>query len=173
MGRRTSIPLIVSPHTASFFKTVCWTPGPVSSPAHVQNHEPRYGAPRRGLGRTSARAIAGYAIPRARRSAPPAGDAASAHSVPRTRCVRRARHVGDARAAHLPARPRSVASRAAGTRRAVRRRSLRRMARSAGGHRSLGGRTNGRRPRQEPRGRRTLPLRACVRPGHLRTNRPE
>jgi alpha-tubulin suppressor-like RCC1 family protein len=40
-GARTSIPLIVSPHTAPFFKTVCWTPGPVSSPAHVQNHEPR------------------------------------------------------------------------------------------------------------------------------------
>src|SRR5688572_28084714 len=66
-------PLIVSPHTAAFFKTVCWARGPVSSPAHVQNHEPRYGAPRRGLGRTSARAIAGYAIPHAHRSASPAG----------------------------------------------------------------------------------------------------
>ena len=108
-------PTISIPDTAPLFKTVCWTPGPVSSPAHVQNHEPRYGAPRRGLGRTSTRAIVGHAIPRARRSAPPAGDAASAHSLPRTRCVRRARHVGDARAAHLPARPRFVASRAAGT----------------------------------------------------------
>ena len=38
---------------------------------------------------------------------------------------------------------------------------------------ALGGRTNGRRPRQGPRDRRTLPLRACVRPGHLRTDRPE
>ena len=102
-------------HTTPLFKTVCWPAGRVSSPAHVDNHEPRNGAPRWGLGGPSARASPGHAILRAGRPAPRAGDAASAHSAPRTRCVRRARHVCHARAAHLPARPRSVAPRAAGT----------------------------------------------------------
>ncbi len=91
----------------------------------------------------------------------------------RTRCVRRARHVCHARAAHLPARPRSVASRPAGTRRTVRCRSLRRMARRAGGHRRLGGSTHRRRPRQAPGDRRPLPLPTCIRPGHVRTDRVE
>ena len=156
MGRRISIPLIVSPHTASSFKTVCWTRGPVSSPAHVQDHEPRDGGPRQGLGRTAARAILDTPL-LARRSAPPAGDTASAHSLPRPRCVRRACHVGDARAAHGPARPRFVASRAAGTRRAVRRRALCRMVEvlvDTGD--SVAARTVGR-PRREPRRRGDCP----------------
>src|SRR5688500_3250749 len=107
-------------YTNTLFKTVRWRAGRVSSPAHADHHEPRNGAPRSGLGGPSTRASAGFAIPRADRPAPRAGDAVSDHSVSRARGVRRARHVCDTRAAHVPARPRSVAPRAAGTRRTVR-----------------------------------------------------
>ena len=41
-------PTISIPDSAPLFKTVCWPAGRVSSPAHVDNHEPRNGAPRRG-----------------------------------------------------------------------------------------------------------------------------
>ena len=44
------------------FKTVCWPAGRLSSPAHVDNHESRNGAPRPGLGGPSARASPGDAF---------------------------------------------------------------------------------------------------------------
>src|SRR5689334_4046929 len=70
-------------HTRALFKTVCWLAGRVSSPAHVENHEPRNGARRRGFGGGAARAFPGFAVARARRPAPGPRDAASADSPPR------------------------------------------------------------------------------------------
>ena len=141
MGRRISIPLIVSPHTAPSFKTVCWTRGPVSSPAHVQDHEPRDGGPRQGLGRTAARAILGYATARA-----------SFRTSRRRHCISSFATAASMRAASLSRRRRPRGSRSCSTsicgvtrgRDATSSSTSSALPgiRSVGGHRRLGGRPN-------------------------------
>ena len=79
--RLTLSPLVVSPHRLHSSRLFVgrqdrYHRRPMSK---ITNRDTA--PPRRGLGRRSTRAIAGYAIPRARRSASPAGDAASAHSL--------------------------------------------------------------------------------------------
>ena len=106
----------------------------------------RHTAPRRGADRgatvqhseiletaSPARSHSGHATPRARRPSTATRDASPGHSELWTRGLRRARGAGDTRPVGACLRSRPVAHWPTGPGRAVRRRSFRRVARSAGG----------------------------------------
>ena len=121
-------------------------------------------AGRGGLLPRSARALARYAAPRATGASPPARDAAPAHSARWTPGLCRAGRLRNTRATDVGSRPRLVAPRPAGARRTVRRGSLRRMGRSAGGHQRDRRGADRRGPGRGPRDCRALAVRPRLRP---------